>query len=287
MWNAGWSHGREKLGDKPDLAKGSFYFNPLYDQVPVAAETKEKYPFAFPDNLWPKEEIPELEGACKALGTVMFSTIVLLSKAIDNYISSKIPSFEKGKFHNTMKTTMKIKGRLLYYYPCNAHDAEDGWIGWHNDSGFLTGLVSSQYFNDDTGEKITNPDPQGGLWVVNRGSTPVKISFPPDQMAVQCGECLQIISGGLLVATPHAVRASNSSNGVRIGRAACPMFVDTDVEYKLAAPPGIDKEQVFDKTVHSRVPPLQKRWKGNDQTFVEFLGDTFRQYYEWNGTGGM
>lgn len=30
MWNAGWSHGKEKLGDIPDISKGSFYANPLY-----------------------------------------------------------------------------------------------------------------------------------------------------------------------------------------------------------------------------------------------------------------
>jgi len=286
MWNVGWSHGKEKLGDKPDLAKGSFYFNPLYDVVPLPQELKDKYPFAFPDNLWPKEDIPDLEGSCKSLGALMFDVIVLLAKCIDDYIAAKIPSYEKGKWYNAMKDTKKIKGRLLYYFPCDEHESEDAWIGWHNDSGFLTGLVSSQYFNDDNGEKITNPDPQGGLWVVNRGSTPVKVTVPPDHMAVQCGECLQIISGGLLVATPHAVRASNSQ-GMRVGRATCPVFVDTHVEFKLAAPPGIDQNQVFDKTVHSKVPPLQRRWKGANQTFAEFLGDTFRLYYEWNGTAGM
>ena len=32
MYNVGWSHGKEKLGDKPDFAKGSFYANPLFDE---------------------------------------------------------------------------------------------------------------------------------------------------------------------------------------------------------------------------------------------------------------
>jgi len=114
----------------------------------------------------------------------------------------------------------------------------------------------------------------------------VKVSIPVDRMAVQCGECLQIISGGLLLATPHAVRASKS-NGIPIGRGTCPVFVDTDVDFRLAAPQGIDRDQVFDKTVHSKVPPLQLRWKGNDQTFAEFLGDSFKLYYEWNGTTTM
>jgi hypothetical protein len=29
MYNVGWSHGKEKLGDKPDFGKGSYYCNPL------------------------------------------------------------------------------------------------------------------------------------------------------------------------------------------------------------------------------------------------------------------
>lgn len=29
MYNVGWSYGKEKLGDKPDFAKGSYYGNPL------------------------------------------------------------------------------------------------------------------------------------------------------------------------------------------------------------------------------------------------------------------
>ena len=81
MWNAGWSHGKEKLGDIPDVSKGSFYANPLYpyfslptflssfsflfffilfliyamydDAVTEADRTK--YPFFYPKNIWPSE----------------------------------------------------------------------------------------------------------------------------------------------------------------------------------------------------------------------------------------
>ena len=49
MYNAGWSHGKEKLGDKPDTAKGSFYFNPLTD-APGNDEDRAKYPVSYPKN---------------------------------------------------------------------------------------------------------------------------------------------------------------------------------------------------------------------------------------------
>jgi hypothetical protein len=31
----------------------------------------------------------------------------------------------------------------------------------------------------------------------------------------------------------------------------------------------------------SKVPPLKDRWLQDGVTFGDFLGDTFRKYYEW------
>jgi len=81
MYNAGWSHGKEKLGDEPDYSKGSFYANPVYDEA-GSAEDRQKYPFFFPLNIWPKKELPELEPAFKTLGKVMYEAVVLLSRKL-------------------------------------------------------------------------------------------------------------------------------------------------------------------------------------------------------------
>jgi hypothetical protein len=45
LYNAGWSHGKEKLGEDkpPDTAKGSFYYNPVTD-VPGTTQDRHKYP---------------------------------------------------------------------------------------------------------------------------------------------------------------------------------------------------------------------------------------------------
>ncbi len=40
--------------------------------------------------------------------------------------------------------------------------------------------------------------------------------FPCPIKAIQCGECLQVLTGGLLVATPHAVRASRAPDGLKV-----------------------------------------------------------------------
>lgn len=88
MYNAGWSHGKEKLGDKPDFAKGSFYFNPLSDS-PGTEEDQAKFPWALPKNLWPSEELPELEKNCKALGTKMQEVIGFLGEQVDRVMATK------------------------------------------------------------------------------------------------------------------------------------------------------------------------------------------------------
>ena len=82
MFNAGWSHGKEKLGDKPDFAKGSFYFNPLSDK-PGSAEDRKQYPVSYPCNVWPAQEMPEFEGDAKSLGVLMHKQVVALSVHID------------------------------------------------------------------------------------------------------------------------------------------------------------------------------------------------------------
>ena len=188
MWNAGWSHGKEKLGDKPDFAKGSFYANPLYDLMATPEEVK-KYPFFYPENIWPKEDMPEVEPAFKALGSVMYDVVLLLCKQVDRLTKQKLPTYEEGSLYKQISQTKKIKGRLLYYYPLpEEQHTDDGWIGWHNDSGFLTALTSAMFFDDKTGQVVDNPDPDGGLWIVDRESSPVRVRIPADHLAIQCGE---------------------------------------------------------------------------------------------------
>jgi hypothetical protein len=62
----GWSHGKEVLeGGKPDTLKGSFYANPLHDDVTEDEELKKKHPSYARANLWPSEQVPDLEHAFK------------------------------------------------------------------------------------------------------------------------------------------------------------------------------------------------------------------------------
>jgi isopenicillin N synthase-like dioxygenase len=242
-----------------------------------------------------------------------------------------------------LKDTDKVKARLLYYYPLsskkidykndnnadstsndeskikdNIPPTEDSWIGWHNDSGFLTALAGDIYVNHVTGQRILSPqdiDPHSGLYVLDRSAwtggtneTPIrllKVNVPYDCCAIQIGECVQIITGGTLCATPHCVRGCSSSNIQyhNIARISLPCFIDTHPSFPLVPPVGITRQQVLnaDQFSHSKVPPLALRWKqttsGCDlhdrdddgtvtttvkpMTFGEFLQETFQMYYGW------
>lgn len=76
-YQVGWSHGKEKVeGDKLDLAKGSFYANPLTDNLLKSRlDTNPKVardnPAFFAPNVWPTSLLPDFENAFKELGTLV------------------------------------------------------------------------------------------------------------------------------------------------------------------------------------------------------------------------
>jgi isopenicillin N synthase-like dioxygenase len=153
-------------------------------------------------------------------------------------------------------------------------------IGWHNDSGFLTALAGDMYVNHVTGEKVDCPDPTAGLYVIGRTTCGdiLKVDLPPDCVAVQVGECTQIVTGGAVQATPHCVRGSSVSG---IARISLPCFVDTIPGFRLTMPAGCTREQVLAADCTDKVPPLSARWESDDVTFGDFLRTTFAMYYDW------
>ena len=303
LYNNGWSHGKEKMGTsgKPDLAKGSFYFNPLTD-TPGTSQDREKYPLSYPCNVWPTEKLPDFEPAAKSLGSLLKDVTVLLSKHIDAYAASKVDNYPPNCLYDSMKETEKAKGRLLYYFPLDTHGnvqdgdndgdgddtndapppstppAVDSWIGWHNDSGFLTALAGDMYVDHATGQALPEcPDPRAGLYVVDRQKQVRRVAIPPDCLAIQIGECLQILTGGAVVATPHCVRGAAVPGVARI---SFPCFIDTPPTYPLRMPEGRTRQQVL-VNESDKVPSLDKRWTHNGMTFGDFLTKTFGMYYEW------
>jgi len=138
-YSFGWSHGKEKFNGKTDVLKGSFYANPEVD-VPVEdKEIQEKYPFYCTPNIWPKEDLPELETAFKNMGQLIVRVGLMIAKQCDLYVQKKCSTYEPNKLYNIISQSKNTKSRLLYYFPraeedkSNNEDVEtdDGWCGLH------------------------------------------------------------------------------------------------------------------------------------------------------------
>jgi isopenicillin N synthase-like dioxygenase len=168
----GWSHGKEKLQELPDYSKGSFYANPQYDRPVDDEETIAKYPSFVHPNIWPKDELPELESAFKEVGQIIVSVGQLVARQCDNFVRSKCPTYPAhDSLEKTIATSLCCKARLLHYFPI-AHDPDapvteskdsefSSWCGWHNDHGSLTGLTSAMYIDVD-GNEVANTDKTAG-----------------------------------------------------------------------------------------------------------------------------
>jgi isopenicillin N synthase-like dioxygenase len=126
-----------------------------------------------------------------------------------------------------------------------------------------------------------SPDPSSGLFVhprrssssSNGGGGPVKASIPHDCCAFQIGESSQILSGGLLRATPHAVAGTALPH---VTRESFALFLQPNDDFVLHLPTGISVQDLG-TPVRSDIEPLQSRWTPG-QTFGEFHWATIRKF---------
>jgi len=290
-YSFGWSHGKENLQGKPDFAKGSYYANPQYDTPISDPEIIKNFSsFAHP-NIWPKEDLPELEQAFKNLGQIIVSVGKLVAQQCDKYVHKNCPTYPEHMLENTIDKSLCCKARLLHYFPidesANVSQGErdnefSSWCGWHNDHGSLTGLTSAMYLDAD-GNVVVNTDKSAGLYIRNRKSQLVHAAIPVDNIAFQIGETAQVHSGGLLQATPHAVRGSKVPN---ISRESFAVFMEPMWMEPMSIPEGVDPKQAQSQTAASNlppgVPPLSTRWHPDQdptQTFGQFSENTHKSYY--------
>lgn len=291
MYSFGWSHGKEKLEGKPDLAKGSYYANPTYDRPVDDEELIAKYASFVHPNIWPsQDDCPGFEQAFKTLGQLIVDTGALLSAAIDKHVAGRLPGYPAHRLQDTVSKSRVTKARLLFYFPVSAAEAaaEAGpvsadsastWCGWHNDHGSLTGLTPAMYF-DAAGNEIPCPDPRAGLYIRSRAGKTVRVSVPSDCMAFQIGETMQVHSGGVLQATPHCVRAAEVPG---VSRGTLAVFMEPEWHETMATPAGSEPEAILrgakGELLPPGVPPLLSRWTGDAQTFGDFTDLTLKSYY--------
>lgn len=300
FFQVGWSYGNEKLqGDQPDWAKGSYYANPLIDVPSDDTDLIAQFPSFLEPNVWPTEDMPEFEGAFKALGRAVVDVGRMVAKQCDDYTASQCPGYENGKLYKLLQHSKCCKGRFLHYYPADqvqqlmsgqetAPTADDDlafsdWCGWHNDHGSLTGLVPAMFINAQ-GEEVPNPDPSAGLYIRSTTGALVKVVLPPgsSNLAFQIGETTQIHTGGILQATPHAVKGPSGSDATGISRETMAVFMEPEFSGEMSIPEGRSVEDVQSgeavKFLPSSVKTLASRWK-DGMDFGEFSDATFNTFY--------
>jgi isopenicillin N synthase-like dioxygenase len=310
QYSTGWSHGREQLGpNQPDYAKGSFYANPWVDSlVEYLAQQEEEhqdqqdpndtletrkqywyqqrelYPSFYADNVWPHTTLPQLRTAFMELGQSMMHVGAMVACVCDAYCQSQgLPS---TNLYQTLLHSRNSKGRLLHYFDMSQQkqkdndttnaqnhkekDNDDMWCGWHNDHGSLTCLAPGMFCNAQ-GQQVLETPAGAGLYVQTRAGQMVRVQLPSTVCGFQIGETSQIQTGGLLQATPHAVKSGTSSIP-GITRESFAVFLEPHFDEPLTIPSGRTLEQCQEVTkvvLPPTVRPLRDRWQPG-QTFGDF-----------------
>lgn len=237
-------------------------------------------------NRWPAASTTaSLEPNFKAIGHLAHNIALQLATHIDNLvnnlqpISSTSSSSPPSSFHSLLANSRSAKGRLLHYFPSHPLKSQPSplWCGFHNDHGLLTALLCGQYYLPD-GTSTKSPSGPSGLIIAphttNQQSVQsVPIQIPSDAIAFQVGETAQIITGGLLRATAHAVLAPTTP--LQLARVTLAVFLQPDPWVQLHMPANASHDALV---VSDRVPKLQTRFE-DGLTFGEFAERTFAKYY--------
>jgi isopenicillin N synthase-like dioxygenase len=142
----------------------------------------------------------------------------------------------------------------------------------------LTGLVPAMYLDAEGDEIVDFPDnDKSGLYIQARNGSIHHVTLPPDAIGFQIGETSQIHSGGILQATPHAVRGSSMPN---VTRESFAIFMEPEYFGAMDLPEGKTVDDVQDASIvlPSSVKTLSSRWKPG-MNFGEFSDATFRAFY--------
>ncbi|OLQ12019.1 hypothetical protein AK812_SmicGene4122 [Symbiodinium microadriaticum] len=121
-----------------------------------------------------------------------------------------------------------------------------------------------------------------------RDRSVLRVALPSDCLGFQIGEAAQIISGGVLVATPHQVRSHQRSPGDKaICRETFALFIEPQWDAPIGPPKGVGYDAVLEEEEQELIPPLSKRLKRTPPdvspvVFGEYLGSSFEEYYKHN-----
>merc|ERR1712046_4501 len=120
-----------------------------------------------------------------------------------------------------------------------------------------------------TAERI--PKGSAGLFVEGRNGEQVEVRAPRDCLGFQIGEASQILSGGVVHATPHMVKGYISKGGEpKLSRETFAVFIQPNWDGLLEPPMAgsLGYEMIFQGRTESKlIPALRERLKNVPTTF--------------------
>ena len=118
-----------------------------------------------------------------------------------------------------------------------------------------------------------NPDADAGLWIKKRSGEEFRARFPKDCIAFQIGQSSQVMTGGQLMATPHAVQMVKHPLSENVGRCTFAVFMQPDNLYAMG-PKG--KKENGDDFTSDDIAVAQY---AEGQNFADFTVETVKMYY--------
>lgn len=96
---------------------------------------------------------------------------------------------------------------------------------------------------------VPSPSPSSGLYIRTRGGDLTKVSIPPDCLAFQTGEALELATASKLRATPHCVRVGAGMDAEKISRETFALFMQPDTTQQISASEtfGQFSKRIFDE----------------------------------------
>ena len=175
---------------------------------------------------------------------------------------------DDSRFEDLLTNVNTRKSRLLHYD--QQGKGQQNRCGWHLDHGALTMVMAPMYLNDD-GEEL--PITDSGLLIKTCTGATIQVNVPPDSIAVQLGEVVQIHSGGRLLATPHCVCATASDST----REQFVVFMDCSHDTPLTLPPHSLPNPLHTPFLPHGVPTLASRFR-NGMAYADFAKRTYQSY---------
>jgi isopenicillin N synthase-like dioxygenase len=186
---------------------------------PLSPELEAQYPEIHAKNVWPEGE-PDFEALTMRVGHELHLAGLALLRGC---------ALALGLDEEAL-TARAEDGphvfRLLRYLPLTEKQTEERvlWGEEHTDFNLIT-LLPGGRFHDPAGHVAGAPDDGSGLYLRTRPTAAhpegrlVRGTAPPGCVVAQVGQQLEILSGGIFLATPHVITAPHTPGWSRMSAA--------------------------------------------------------------------